>query len=534
LSMSRVMRERNWLYLFGLLALGIGPFGPSTLRADAAPLIERVEPTAGPIGSLVRVSGRRLRGDSRVFVGAAALTIELSTPNLITARIPADAVSGPIRVETRAGSANGPEFSITAAAPTPIIRRVQPLRGAPGSLFTIEGEHFSLQLAQNTVLFGDVPAIVSAASPTQLRVIVPNVSGTQALKLRVSGAAEVRAPLEFSVSPGLILRELLPPRAAGPIRLELRGSGFPPGARVSLAGVALRVLELAPQRALVQVPASAKGGSLRISGPQPGAAGAELPFEVLVPLAIDRLQPQAGAPGTIIRVTGKGFGDDLGAIRARLGESALAVTELSETSVSLRVPVGAITDKLTIEIAEHGRALSPVEFAVTEPLRLAADLPRGGPSGSAITLIGAGFAPRASDNSVYFAGEPAHVLAATQHELRVEVPAARTGPIEVQVGDTRLASSAPFVVTNPPQVREIKPVQVVATKEFTVLGTGFGAQPALVRVSLAGLPLKVIAVRDDAIVVQAPDLAEIGELRVHVALQGSAAYAQPLRILPRD
>jgi hypothetical protein len=126
------------------------------------------------------------------------------------------------------------------------------------------------------------------------------------------------------------------------------------------------------------------------------------------------------------------------------------------------------------------------------------------------------------------------VLAATQHELRVEVPAARTGPIEVQVGDTRLASSAPFVVTNPPQVREIKPVQVVATKEFTVLGTGFGAQPALVRVSLAGLPLKVIAVRDDAIVVQAPDLAEIGELRVHVALQGSAAYAQPLRILPRD
>jgi hypothetical protein len=527
------MRERNWLWLFGLLTL-VSERGTLRAQTSPAPIIERVEPTAGPVGSLVRISGRHLRGDPRVFVGATALTIELATPNLITGRIPAAAANGPVRVQTRFGSAAGPEFSISAAAPPPIIRRVQPARAAPGSSFTIEGEHFAPQLAQNTVLLGEVPAIVSAASPIQLRVIVPNVSGMQALRLRVTGAAEVRAPLDFSVAPLLTLGEVLPPRAAGPARIELRGSGFPADARVSLAGSSLRVLEITPERALVQLPAGATSGALRIAGPQPGAAGAELPFEVVVQPSISALQPQAGAPGTIIRVAGRGFGEEPEAILATLGDRVLPVTELRAGNLSLRVPVGASSGKLTIEVAEHGRIQSALEFAVTEPLHLAADLPRGGPSGSVITLSGAGFAPRPGDNFVYFAAEPARVVAATPNELRVEVPSARSGPIEVQVGDTRLASSAPFMVTKPPQVREISPAQVVATKEFKVLGAGFGGQPALVRVSLAGLPLKVIAVRDDTIVVQAPDLAALGELRVHVALQGSAAFARPVRILPRD
>jgi hypothetical protein len=64
-----------------------------------------------------------------------------------------------------------------------------------------------------------------------------------------------------------------------------------------------------------------------------------------------------------------------------------------------------------------------------------------------------------------------------------------------------------------------------------VHGTCFGQTPALVRVTLDGLPLLVISVRDDAIVVRAPLEAMAGSLGVRVALQGSALYPRAIRVV---
>ena len=115
---------------------------PVTERAKDAPVIERVEPSAGPPGTLLTIRGRKLKGETRVAIGEQPLSIQLSTPNLLTARVETGTRSGVLHLRTTAGEVQGPEFTVTAEALAPIIERVQPTRGAPGSSVVNYGRHF--------------------------------------------------------------------------------------------------------------------------------------------------------------------------------------------------------------------------------------------------------------------------------------------------------------------------------------------------------------------------------------------------------
>src|SRR5689334_8958827 len=75
----------------------------TTASAQGPSLIARVEPSGGPPGTLLRISGRKLCGDTRVRLGSAELPIELCTPTVVTARVVAGAQSGPLLLETNAG-----------------------------------------------------------------------------------------------------------------------------------------------------------------------------------------------------------------------------------------------------------------------------------------------------------------------------------------------------------------------------------------------------------------------------------------------
>ncbi|NIR39715.1 MAG: hypothetical protein GWN73_29125, partial [Actinobacteria bacterium] len=68
---------------------------------------------------------------------------------------------------------------------------------------------------------------------------------------------------------------------------------------------------------------------------------------------------------------------------------------------------------------------------------------------SEVTLVGANFSTRLSDNHVTLAGEPVVVRSATPSELRVLLPSdAETGTFEVRVdGAAAAATSARFEVT---------------------------------------------------------------------------------------
>lgn len=76
-------------------------------------------------------------------------------------------------------------FSVTNA---PNISTLSANSGVIGTSFQINGSHFHTSIDGNTVTFDGVIATVTAASPTQLTVIVPSgISGNQSVKVNVGG-----------------------------------------------------------------------------------------------------------------------------------------------------------------------------------------------------------------------------------------------------------------------------------------------------------------------------------------------------------
>ncbi|HEX4354682.1 MAG TPA: IPT/TIG domain-containing protein, partial [Polyangiales bacterium] len=320
-------------------------------------MIERIEPSAGPPGTVVRISGRHLRGDTRVAIGASPLTLELSTPNLVTARVEPGVASGTLSLSTRDGRAIGPEFSVTSAAPPPNIERVSPLRAAVGSKVSIVGRNFGSRLSQNEVKFGDTPAIVSAlgtaanGAASRLEVIVPEGRGERVISVNVLGAGEAHSAERFETLPGLSIAELVPPRAAAGARIEVSGTGFDRSVRAFLGTLPLRILDASATRLVVLIPKDAPSAPLRVESRSGAVATSAQTFEPIAPPVIESFEPHAGAVGTRIVVRGRGFGRDPSAIDARLGEFALSVRQVAPNELLVEVPPAAISGRPSIAIA---------------------------------------------------------------------------------------------------------------------------------------------------------------------------------------
>jgi hypothetical protein len=525
----------------GILLWSVFLWLPCAVAADAAPVIERVEPSAGPPGTLLTIRGRRLHGQTRVVIGETALSLQLSTPNLLTARVESGTASGVLRVLTTGGQVQGPLFTVTREALAPIIERIQPLRGAPGSTVVIYGRRFSQRISQNVVQFGGANAIISAASAepgaapegsaTRLEVIVPEGAGQTPLRVRVLGGGEARSAQAFEIVPRLSIASVLPPRAAAGERVEVRGTGFEPAARVYLGALRLRVIEASASRLLVLIPENAESGRLRVESKLAGAAQSDSEFSVLALPVVTRFTPQVGPVGTTIVVDGSGFGQDPKAVQARIGDCALIVRRAAPRELVLEMPPAAHSGKLSIQVGELAPALSALEFAVTQSLLLSKVEPLSGPSGAQVVISGRGFAARPEDNQVTLSGTQVEVLRATPTELTVRVPDAKSAPLRVQVGPSRAATSQAFVVTRPPRIVGVSAESLAVGAPLTVRGSGFGQATALVGVFLDRLALDVLSLRDGAIVLRAPATATTGQLSVRVALQGTAVYPRPIRIV---
>ncbi len=95
------------------------------------PVFERIEPTAGPVGTTIEIVGRRFHPGGQMFLGDVQLTVVRQLPNRVTVTVPPNAVTGRINYrQTRQGQAmrtDGPEFRVTTAAPAPVVERFEPL-----------------------------------------------------------------------------------------------------------------------------------------------------------------------------------------------------------------------------------------------------------------------------------------------------------------------------------------------------------------------------------------------------------------------
>ncbi|MCC7104328.1 MAG: IPT/TIG domain-containing protein, partial [Chloroflexi bacterium] len=160
------MRTRRILSV-ALLLLGTLPglFAPERLALAAAPVIDSVSPSSGPIGTPITISGSGFTGASEVRFNGTPAFFALNSPSNITTAVPNGATSGPVTVTTPDGTATRPtRFTVTPNAPT--VAGLSPSQGAPGITVTISGNYFS---NITVVKFNGVSATFTVDSLFQIR-----------------------------------------------------------------------------------------------------------------------------------------------------------------------------------------------------------------------------------------------------------------------------------------------------------------------------------------------------------------------------
>jgi hypothetical protein len=505
-----------------------GAFGHVSAQsaASAGPVIEQVEPTSGPAGTVVNIIGRRFGADSKVSLGAQALPIVQSLPNRISVRVPEGVQSGNMAVTSAGVTVRGPEFRLTPPLPAPVIDSIDPPKGPPGTHVAIKGKHFSPLLTGNVVTLAGQPVVVRLASPEELQVIVPQADTAGPFVVRVGLAGEVASKQVFQIAAATAVLSVEPMRGGPGSQVTIRGRGFSKvlkNDRVYLNNAALSVKSATDTELVVTLPPKVASGKLLVDVVDAGRAYSSEPFVVQRPPSIVDFNPKRGAPGTLIAVRGMNFGDNVQAIDAKLGEVKLLVRDARDTSLSLELPPGAADGKLSIRVHDVGPVWSAQPFAVLPVLKLTNFSPQSGPAGSEVAIEGQGFADTVARVRVTIGGQPAHVLEATPKRLRLRVPKTKSGPIAITIaGSGEVRTTDPFVVTVPPVIASVAPRQGVVGTELTIHGSGFGANPAVPAVTLGGEVLPVVKVRPDELVVRVPAGAKTGHVKVAIPLQGEA------------
>ena len=176
------------------------------------PTLTSLNPTSGPVGTSVTLTGSGFGGASGVtFGGTAATTFNVTSATSMTAVVPAGASTGNVVVTTAGGTSNGVLFTVVSPAPT--IAALSPGNGPVGTVVTLTGTNFAgtsgvtlngvavtgFTVVNSTTITFTIPAGASSGN-----VVVTTPSGSTAgiaFTVTVVSATANATRSEFSVWP---------------------------------------------------------------------------------------------------------------------------------------------------------------------------------------------------------------------------------------------------------------------------------------------------------------------------------------------
>lgn len=192
-------------------------------RISFPPVITSFTPSSAPASATVTINGSRFdaRSTDRNTVrftrsaqaggGQTVANVTAVSATKLTVVVPADAATGPVTVETEAGSATSPTSFVVIgvsppAPPRPVINSFIPTSGPPGTLVRLIGFALTSDRGSPVVTFTGATAPVTAAvlfeSPTEVRVSVPNGAVTGPIRLTNSfGSAVTSGPFTVEQAP---------------------------------------------------------------------------------------------------------------------------------------------------------------------------------------------------------------------------------------------------------------------------------------------------------------------------------------------
>jgi hypothetical protein len=241
----------------------------SVTAGTAPPVISSFSPTSGAAGSTVTVNGTGFTGATAVhFAGASssllAANFRVDSAQKITTTVPANTVTGAIRVTTPAGvSISADSFTIIKS---PVIFSFTPDSGPTGTSVTLTGANFTgttsvkFTGANNTT----VTAGFTLLSATQIRTNVPATAVTGKISV-TNGFGTGQSSTDFKVGPRIT--SFSP--TSGPVGtvVTITGNAFTGATAVQFNGVLAEFTVVSATQITATVPVGATTGIVTITTP---------------------------------------------------------------------------------------------------------------------------------------------------------------------------------------------------------------------------------------------------------------------------
>lgn len=254
------------LCLLSVIAVNSCKEEPKVEPEPTTVIIEGFQPSKGPIGAVVVISGQNFSTASdgnEVFFNNVAATITSATATSITTKVPATATSGKIHIIADKKNVTSVADFIVVLPPT--ITSITPASAPIGTVVTIAGNNYSLHAEQNKITIGGVAQTASDPTISSIKFTVAEGTATGKIKIEVN-LFSVTSAQDFVVTP---LIETFEPRS-GPIgtAVTIVGSGFSPtltGNVVKFGTITATVTEATSTSIKATVPPGAITGKISVT-----------------------------------------------------------------------------------------------------------------------------------------------------------------------------------------------------------------------------------------------------------------------------
>ena len=207
-----------------LLVLAAAHVQPALMAQTPAPVIEKLKPASGPVGTNVKIKGSNFGTSGTVTFNGTAASPTSWESDKIQVKVPEGATTGPVVVTTAGGkSSAGVTFTVTSAPSGPIISKLKPDSGPVGTEIKIKGSNFG---NAGTVTFNGVTASQINWNDKKVRAVVPAGATDGPVVVTTAGGQQSNG-VTFDVTDGVPIISKLEPDS-GPVltQVKIKGTNF--------------------------------------------------------------------------------------------------------------------------------------------------------------------------------------------------------------------------------------------------------------------------------------------------------------------
>jgi IPT/TIG domain/Glucodextranase, domain B len=409
-------------------------------------------------------------------------------------------------------------ISLAQAQSAPSISSLSQPLGPGGTPITISGTGFGATQGASLVTFGSATTSVSSWADTSVTATVPNslAAGNLNITVTVGGISSNSAP--FTVIP--VIYGLSTYSASPGTQVTITGVGFgdaQSSSTITFNGISSSATSWSNSSIATSVPAGASTGPLVVTVNSLDTNSVNFTVPTPAP-TVTSLSSGLGPIGTPVTITGTNFGDTQGSSRVLFpglqGSPASSPTNWSATSITVPVPTGAITGRVSVMV--NGQVSNSLRYVVAT-LNISSISPSSGAPGTTVTITGSGFGATQTTSLVTFNGTAAVVSSWSDTQIVATVPNnATTGNVLVIENNTPSNGVLFTVATPPPLISSISPTSGAPGSTITIAGSGFGATQGSSTVTFNGISAAVVSWSDTQIVIIVPTGATSGNIVVTV------------------